>query len=568
MRKPPNLKYGLQDKPPAVSLLLLGFQHILVNAAGFVILVAVATGFGANLDQTGNLLRMSMVAVGIGTILQALARGPVGSGYLCPAISGPAYVSASTLAGRSGGLPVLFGMTFLAGVFEVCFSRLMPRLRALFPPEVVGLVVTMVGFEMIPLAAPRFLGAGLPAGMGRSQVILVGIVTLAVMCTCSIWGKGPVKLYPALIGVAVGWIAAAAFGVVTSADIHEVRNAAWLAIPRRVSMKMAFDWNLLVPFLVSSISSTLKGVGDLTLCQKMNDAEWVRVDMKSISKGITASGLTTLASGLLGTVGHSSSSSNVGLALATGATSRLISYSFGVMIIALAFFPKFAAAFTVLPKPVMGAVLVYAACYMIVAGVQVLTSRMMDSRRILVVGIAFMFGLSVELLPGLYQDAPPELRPIVGSSLSLATVLVLILNLISRIGVAKKFKLELDPKSTQPPDFFSLLETPGGAWGVRKEVMYNAALALNETFESVSQFRLAKGKMRAEVSFDEFNLDVRIEYEGQPLQFPLARPSPKEVLADDLGLAQLSGYLIAQHVDRIHTEVIGGQCHMHYHFNH
>ena len=59
-----------------------------------------------------------------------------------------------------------------------------------------------------------------------------------------------------------------------------------------------------------------------------------------------------------------------------------------------------------MPDPVMGAILVYVACYMILAGIQVITSRMLDARRIFVVGIALIFGLSVDMVPGLYGNVP------------------------------------------------------------------------------------------------------------------------------------------------------------------
>src|SRR2546425_9761246 len=108
-RKPANLIYAVDEDPPPAPLLLLGLQHIFVNSVGWVILVAVSGGFGATMEQTEDMLRMSMIAVGVGSILQALKGKPVGSGYVCPAISGPAYVSASTLAGQMGGLPVQIG---------------------------------------------------------------------------------------------------------------------------------------------------------------------------------------------------------------------------------------------------------------------------------------------------------------------------------------------------------------------------------------------------------------------------------------------------------------------------
>jgi xanthine permease XanP len=88
-----------------------------------------------------------------------------------------------------------------------------------------------------------------------------------------------------------------------------------------------------------------------------------------------------------------------------------------------------------MPPPVMGAILVYVACFMILGGIQIITSRMLDARRTFVVGIPFIFGLSVAMVPGLHAKVPASLAPMFGSSLSLATILVIVLNLLFRIGV-------------------------------------------------------------------------------------------------------------------------------------
>ena len=134
--------------------------------------------------------------------------------------------------------------------------------------------------------------------------------------------------------------------------------------------------------------------------------------MKSVSGGILAGSIGTTAAGLLGGIGQSTFSSNVGLSLATGATSRSIAVPCGTILVALAFFPKLAAIFTVMPEPVMGAILVYVACYMILAGFQVITSRMLDARRDLCRRhCSMIFGLSVDMVPGLYATCPTRCQP-------------------------------------------------------------------------------------------------------------------------------------------------------------
>jgi xanthine permease XanP len=157
-KKPADLIYGVDDKPPLGTAVLLGLQHVFVLSVGWIFVVVIITGFGGTRDQAGQVIQISMIASGIATTLQARTKGPVGSGYLCPSSTGPAYIAASILAGKLGGLPLLFGLTVISGVFEALLSRLVQRLRVLFPPEVTGLVVAMVGIELIALAAPRFLG--------------------------------------------------------------------------------------------------------------------------------------------------------------------------------------------------------------------------------------------------------------------------------------------------------------------------------------------------------------------------------------------------------------------------
>lgn len=135
-KKPPNPIYGVDDKPPIETAILLTLQHVVVISVGWIFVIVIITSFGGDREQAGQVIQISMIASGLATILQARAKAPVGSGYLCPLSIGPAYITASILAGKLGGLPLLFGLTVVSGVFESILSRLVQRLRVLFPPEV------------------------------------------------------------------------------------------------------------------------------------------------------------------------------------------------------------------------------------------------------------------------------------------------------------------------------------------------------------------------------------------------------------------------------------------------
>jgi xanthine permease XanP len=567
-KKPSNLIYGVDDKPPLGTAVLLGLQHVFVISVGWILVVVIVTGFGGTREQAGQVIQISMIASGIATILQARMKGPVGSGYLCPLSTGPAYISASILAGKLGGLPLLFGLTAISGLFEALLSRFVPRLRVLFPPEVTGLVVSMVGIELITLAAPRFLGFQHSDSRIDPRSVSVALLSLAAMIAPSIWSKGKLKLYPVLLGLACGYASAYAVGILSASELDKSLGASLVSLPHRAEAGWSFNLTLLPAFLIACLASTLKSVGDLTLCQKSNDLEWKRTDLKSVSGGILAASIGTTLAGVFGGVGQSTFSSNVGLSIATGATSRHIALPCGTILIILAFIPGLAAVFTIMPAPVMGAVLVYVACFMILGGIQLITSRMLDARRTFVVGIPLIFGLSVAMVPGLYAKVPGALAPMFGSSLSLATILVFALNLLFRIGLKTRAELQLSGSDDASEKIFAFMETQGALWGARKEVIVRATSAMNEFVEAARTLELTKGEIRVIASFDEFNLDVELRYDGSLMEFSTKRPTEAELLEDEKAVAGLAGFLIKNYADKIRTDCHDGKCRVQFHFDH
>ncbi|HXV83214.1 MAG TPA: solute carrier family 23 protein, partial [Candidatus Binatia bacterium] len=302
--------------------------------------------------------------------------------------------------------------------------------------------------------------------------------------------------------------------------------------------------------------------------QKINDAEWKRPDMQSMSGGILANACGVMLSGTVGTMGQSTSSANVGLSIATGATSRRIGFACGAILIVLAFVPKLSVLFAIMPSPVIGALLFFAASFMIVAGVQILTSRMMDARKTFVVGVSVILGLSVDMLPGAYQSVPAMLLPAFTSSLSVATLSAILLNLLFRIGIAQRAKLQIDPRADSSEPIFSFMEKQGGVWGARREVIDRAKSAMNEFIEALSLLEPSLSRIDAEVSFDEFNLDIDMRYDGELVEFPSERPADADLLGDERAVAKLAGFLIRNYVDRVKSDRLNGRCRVQFHLEH
>ncbi|MFP5212201.1 MAG: uracil-xanthine permease family protein, partial [Acidobacteriota bacterium] len=478
MAKPANLIYGVDETPDWGTMILLGIQHIFVLSIAFVFPVVVVDAIGGTPDQARSMIAMAMIATGIGTMIQGLNKGPIGSGYLCPLLNGPAFLSASVLAGKSGGLSLIFGMTAIGGVFEALFSRVIKRMRPFFPAEVTGTIVTMVGIEVIPVAVSRFLGIDRTHTEPDLRAFIVALATLVAMVSFNVWGKGKLRLYSVLLGLLIGYVLSILAGILGEEQLGKILDTSFFTVPPVGQYGVSFDAALLVPFLIATLSSALKAMGDISICQKINDTEWKRPDIHSISRGILACSIGNLVSGLSGGLGQSVSSSNIGLSIATGATSRKIAFATGGILILMAFLPKLGMIYVIMPTPVMGACLVFSVSFMILAGIQIMMSRMIDSRKTFVIGISIIFGLSVDMIPGLGKAVHPWVQPLFVSSLSLATVCAFVLNLFFRIGIAQTLKFELTPGVDTSEKVFTVMQKQGGLWGAIKDVVDRATLVI------------------------------------------------------------------------------------------
>jgi NCS2 family nucleobase:cation symporter-2 len=168
--------------------------------------------------------------------------------------------------------------------------------------------------------------------------------------------------------------------------------------------------------------------------------------------------------------------------------------------------------------------------------------------------VSLIFGLTIDILPDVFSNIHPWIKPFFASSLATATVLAIFLNLLFRIGIAKKVRLELIPGTDLPQKIYSFMEEKGRAWGARAEVIYRAIAVVNEFFEAAIENKLTKERIDVGVSFDEFHLDVDIRYKGELMELPSVRPDPHLLLTEEGAPLRLSGFLIRSFADKVTTE--------------
>lgn len=555
----------MDDRPPLRVTLFNGLQHVGIIAINLIYPVVIFKMAGVPVEATINLLSVGMLVLGVGAFIQCV-RSPVGSGYLCPTTFTATYFGASVLAVKAGGLPLLFGMTLFAGMVEVLLSRLLKRLRAFLPTELSGLVLLMIGIAA-GIAGMRtlFNADGPPLGTA-DWIVMFG--TLGTMCALNVWGKGALKMLCALIGLIAGYAMAAGFGQFGSAQFAGLANAPWFALPQVVDVSWSFDTTLAVTFAIAALAATMKATGTIAMCQRTNDAAWARPEPRSVARGVLGDGLTTALAGLAGTFGTNTSTPSVGVASATGVASRHVGYAAGIVFLSLGFMPKVAAMLAIMPRPVMAAGLLFAACFIIVNGLQVMASRLLDIRRTLTIGLAVVAGVTVDIFPAVVANAPGALAPLLASSLAFATVIALGLNLLFRIGVKQTVTLAVEREALGTSLVSDFLRQQGATWGARGEIVARASFAANQLVEAVADNGWREGPLTLTVSFDEFNLDLRASYSGEPLPFPTQRPTPQEIIESPDGASRFAGFMLRHNADRVRSEARGTEAHILFHFDH
>jgi NCS2 family nucleobase:cation symporter-2 len=416
-QKPAGLIYGVDDLPPWSTLGLLAIQHIFLMSSSLVLPIVLVSEIGGDFGQVQAVVALTMIACGIGTILQAMRWRGIGSGYLCPNLCGPNFFAASMAAAWLGGLPLMRGMTIVAGLSEMVFARFIHRLQFLFPTEITGLVVFMVGISLVPVGTSKFMHIDYSGEPIQLVSFLIAGATLLLMVALNVWGN-KVRLYSVLIGFAVGYGLSAMADLLPSGQFSRVVEAPWVGLPSLAgAWDIEFRWSLVPVFVIVSICGALKSFGNLVMCEKVNDDQWTKPDTKRIGGGLMADGIAVTVSGVLGGLATDTSSSNVSFSVAAGA-----------LFIVLGFSPKLSALLSIMPAPVIGAILVFVVCFMMVSGLQIILTSKPDTRRIFVVGCALCFGLSLDILPDLYAQVAPWMRPLFESSLTLATVIAVLLN--------------------------------------------------------------------------------------------------------------------------------------------
>ena len=557
--RPKDLIYARDEKPPAVPLITIGFQHVAVICPYLVMVALVAEAAKLPQEAARNAMGLAMIAVAFLTVLQSLRLGPIGSGYLCPPVVSAIYLPSAMLAASVFGFPVVCGMVIFAGGCEVAVGGLLNRLRKFFPAVVSGVVIIAVGIELGKIGLGVLFDPKVMHDPRVNDMFLTALLVLLTMIALAVWGNGLPKLLCVLIGILLGYGVAALLQVFPKDFSTELARSPFFALPNPRFLSYRFEPSLMLPFAIAGLASGLRVVGVLTTCQQMNDATWRRPDMESISGGVIADGIGCAIGGALAAPGMSASPSLVGIEKITGVTSRIVAWPIAGWLVALSCLPQFASLIVNMPRPVMAAALFFNGALMFVAGIQLVVSRPITLRATLIIGLSLLSALSVLFFPEFYKSLPSWTRQFTGSEITVAVVVSTALNALFLLGTWRYGQLRLGAGGTPltAASFNSFFGQQASEWNIPAPDARRVREVVDQAIEHVAA--KTQGPVRIQVGSDSFDIRVTLNYTGNLPNLPDARPRV-DLVEEQSFVSGLTGYLSGLHADHIERSAKGEEC--------
>lgn len=224
-----------------------------------------------------------------------------------------------------------------------------------------------------------------------------------------------------------------------------------------------------------------------------------------------ANGLGVAAAGLLGGAAPGPATAAVGLSIATGTLARRIAWCGVPLLVVVALCPKFVALFVLTPAPVKAAMLFYVAGFIMAQGCQLTATRLLDTRRTLIVAFGLTSGLAVAIAPQIFAQTLPE----IASPVSFGAVMAFVANLVTLPLVSRKADLDLALDARAGRKASDWLEQLGANWGLKPQTARSAERSVSE----LAELLLERGAGRLAVSARraEDRVEIALNWQGGAL---------------------------------------------------
>ncbi len=453
-----ELIFSLHDRPPLGQTIVAALQHMAAIFIGIVtppIVVAGALGFDSAMK--GYLISMALIVSGIATFIQCKKIGPIGSGLL--SIQGTSFTFLATITAiglsikNAGGTPeqmiaAIIGTCLLGSVVEIVFSRFIPFLRKIITPLISGIIVLLIGTNLIAVGI-RDAGGGawLLANKpdlfaGWQNLMLAGIVLVSIVIFNRIKNKW-FRMGSIFLGMLVGYVVAAVMGNVNFAAMGSL-SIITAPIPFKYGISIA--WPYVIPMCLLYLITTVETMGDLT-ATSMISGEPVEGDlyMKRISGGVLGDGINSALAAVFNSFPNTTFSQNNGVIQMTGVASRYVGFYIAGFLVLFGLFPIVGGIFSIIPNSVIGGAMLVMAGTIAASGIRIIATSVLNRRGVLIIAISLGLGYGVVFTPQILQNFSPFFKSMLSSPITTGGLTAILLNIVLPREL-KNQKISSDPE--------------------------------------------------------------------------------------------------------------------------
>ena len=478
----------------------VGVQGVLLALAPTVLTMALFTqAAGLEDDYAAWSVLAAVFISGIVTVLQAGRLGPIGGGHILIAGSATSFVGIAIMAVDQAGPETLATLVFLSACFQFALSRWLPRLHRIITPTVSGVVLMLIAVGVMQIAVGKLELD--PDGAPDYAEPLVVVVTLAVAVALSLRATRLLRLWSPLIGVLIGSVVAALFGLYRG---RGVGDASWVGLPDPEFPGFDFSpnaefWSLLPMFLIVSISGLIKTTGGSVVVQRVSTREPKLPDYRLVQGAVNANGVGSVMAGFAGTLPIGAfDATSASLVDFTRVASRQVGYAIGIMLVALTLLPKTMELLLTVPGSVTTAYLLLIMGQLFVAGMRTVIQDGLQPHKGLTVAVSLAIGIGLQgenIVADLLGDT---WGPLFGNGLTVGTITAILMTSFIELSGRRRMRLKVELDMDALPEIDAFLQEVAASIGWNRGSANRLRLvgeevltSLVEAKEGDSQSRLA-----------------------------------------------------------------------------
>jgi xanthine permease XanP len=419
--------------------IFVAVQHVLAVFVGVITPPAIiARALELPSADGAFLVSMALLASGIGTLLQTLRAGPIGTGLLN--IQGTSFVFVApviSLAGsvisaggsRQQALGIVFGVCLVAALVPIAFAPFIRFAGRVITPLVTGIVVTLIGLTLVQVGITSVGGgfvakqAGTFASAGNLGLAAL-VIALVVLMSSS--RREWLRIISVVAGLAIGYAVALLAGKVTLSDL---KGMPWLAVPRPLHYGLGLRVTALFPFAFLYLMTAIESIGDITATSLLTGEPITGSRYSArLRGGVLADGVSSLVAAIFNSFPSTTFAQNNGVIQLTGIGSRHIGILVGFILMGLGLFPMVGAVVEAMPQSVLGGATIIMFGTVAVAGIRILASTSLDRRACTIAAVSIGLGLGVTFAPEICNALPTLLKDMFSSGIATGGLCALFLN--------------------------------------------------------------------------------------------------------------------------------------------